>query len=144
MTARFFSVVDEKVARNPVARAVAMAGLSQSMRTFKISLYGLDEGSEQASKLITASEILAVSLRIRELQGSNDGVPVMRGAESAILQRAQHGFRWRNADAVAIDVALGEAHKAVVSATARQVQDAWLFVRQLEAEACTASAATRP
>ena len=138
---RFFSIVDQHVGRNPVARAVAMAGLSSSMRTFQISLYGIEDGSEQASKLITASEILAVALRIRELQGSTAGVPVLRGAESAILQRAQHGFKWRSADAVAIDVAMGEAQKAVASATARQVQDAWLFVRQQEAEACSASAA---
>lgn len=141
---RFFSLVDEHVGRNPVARAVQMANLQTAMRKFKLTLYYLNDGTEQADNLLAASQVLAVSIRIRELQGSNDGVPVMRGAQSAIVQRAQHGFKWRSADAVPIDVAMGEAQRAVASATARQVQDAWLFVRQQEAEACAASAATSP
>ena len=144
MSARFFSLVDEHVGRNPVARAVQMANLNRSMRDFKLTLYFLKDGTEQPDNLLAASQVLAVSIRIRELQGSTEGVPVMRGAQSAIVDRSRHGFRWRSADAVAIDVAMGEAQKAVASATARQVQDAWLFVRQQEAEACAASAATSP
>jgi len=142
MTARFFSLVDEHVGRNPVARAVQMAALSKAMRAFKITLYMLPDGTEQADNLISASQVLAVSIRIRELQGNTAGVSVMRGAHSAILDRSRHGFRWRSLDAVAIDRGMEEAQRAVTSATARQVQDAWLFVRQLEAEACTASDAT--
>jgi hypothetical protein len=135
MTARFFSVMDEKVARNPVARAVAKSGLESAMRDFQLMLYLLEEGTEQTSILTTASQMLAVSLKVRELQGRPDGVSVMRGSQSAILDRSRHGFMWRAADVVAIDVGLIEAMKAVTGATARQVQDAWLCVRQLEQEA---------
>ena len=130
-----FSLVDEHVGRNPVARAVALSGLRRAVCDFKLTMYFLADGTEQPTNLISASQVLAVAMRIRELQGSTEGVSVMRGAQSAILDRSKHHFRWRRIDAVPIDVALTAAQAAMESATARQVLDAWMFVRELEAQA---------
>lgn len=125
-----FSVVDEHVGRNPIARAVAISGLKKSVRAFQLQLYFLQDGTEQAANLMAASEVLAVALNIRQAQDNPTGVPVMRGAHSAILERAKREFVWRSVDAVAIDVAIDAAREAMESATARQVQDAWLAVRE--------------
>jgi hypothetical protein len=132
MTRSFFSRVDEHIGRNKTARAVAMAGLKRAMLDFQLTIYLLEDGTEQTGALLTAAQVIAVALRVRELQNNSDGAPVMRGAQSAILNMSRHGFMWRVSDAVAIDVGLTEANKAMNSAPARQAQDAWVFVRKLE------------
>lgn len=131
----FFQVVSEDVARNPVARAIQRQKVAQAILDFRLTLHYLEEGSNQHSNLLAAAQVLTVALRVREIQGCSDDVPVMRGALSAIEDRSRHGFKWRPIDAVPIGVGLKAAEGVMVGASAVVARDAWRFVTRLEAAA---------
>lgn len=131
----FFQVVSEDVARNPVARAIQRQKVAQAILDFRLTLLYLEEGSNQHSNLLAAAQVLTVALRVREIQGCSDDVPVMRGALSAIEDRSRHGFKWRPIDAVPIGVGLKAAEGVMVGASAVVARDAWRFVTRLEAAA---------
>lgn len=131
----FFQVVSEDVARNPVARAIQRQKVAQAILDFRLTLHYLEEGSNQHSNLLAAAQVLTVALRVREIQGCSDEVPVMRGALSAIEDRSRHGFKWRPIDAVPIGVGLKAAEGVMVGASAVVARDAWRFVTRLEAAA---------
>ncbi len=132
----FFNVVSQDVARNPVARAVQRAKLESAMRDFQVTLYYLEDGTQQADNLMAAAQVLAVALRIHEARALPlHQANVLRGAMSCIKTASDRGFRWRHADAPAIDAGMARAVAIVREATAILVQEAWKFVAQIKAAA---------
>lgn len=134
MSATFFRVVDEHVARNPVARAVQRAKIASAIREFQLQLYFLEDDTTQNDNLIAAAKVIAVALRLHEVQSlPAHEANVLKGALSCIERATARGCKWRTADAPAIDTGIGRAAQLVSKCTAQQVRDAWRFVEALEA-----------
>ena len=139
-----FATVDEHLARNPVARAVARRELHAAVRDFAIRLRMLAEGElVQADGLATA-RVPAVAIRVCEQRGQHDSPAcrVMRGGMQAVVGLAGRKWRWRTADAAAIDAAITHARTVVAGATALEQQAAHRFVIALEREVEAAHAPT--
>lgn len=136
MSASFFRLVDEHVARNPVARAVQRAKLESAIREFQLQLYFLEDGTAQNDNLLAAAKVIAVALRLHEVTGlPAHEANVLKGALSCIEHATARGCKWRSADAPAIDAGIDRAAALVNRCTAQQVRDAWRFVEALEATA---------
>ena len=133
----FFQIVRQDLARNFVARAVQRDNVAREMRTFRISLYMLESGSEQVEAIQAAAIVLAVAIRVLECRGELYLTPasVMLEAFSALQGMAENGHRWRASDAPAIDVGMGYAVDVHAGAKAAELQKAWSHVREMEIEA---------
>lgn len=127
MRAPSFRLVDQHVARNPVARAIARRNVQAAVRDFSLRLYLLPDGHLVQEDAQAAAHVLMVALEIRAAQRDHDSadVRVMRGGISALTDIALRGYRWRQIDARAIDCALQRATAVFAAASATQVQDAW-------------------
>jgi len=125
-----FTTVDEHVARHPVTRAVARRNLDAAVRDFRIRLHLLAEGELVKADGLAAARVLAVAIR------------VMRGGMEAVVGLSARKWRWRTADAVAIDTAIGHARAVVAGATALEQQAAHRYVIALEREVEAAHATT--
>ena len=134
MSSDFFLVVNQNVARNPVARAVQRNRIAREVRTFQILLHNLPDGSEQADNIQAAARVVAVAIRNLEVAGKLDSTAgkVMRGGMSAMEDRARHGFRWRTQDAIPVDLALKHALAVILAASSAETTDAWRFVVGVE------------
>ena len=134
MTPTFFHVVSQDVARNPVSKAVQRTKLNQALRDFQITLYHLEDGSQQADNLMAAAQVLAVATRLHEVRDLEPHeINVVRGALSAVTAASERGFQWRHADAPAIDAGMARAASIILAAPQIEVQRAWKFVSELEA-----------
>ena len=121
-----FKSVGEHVARNPVARAIARATLAAEVRDFTLRLYLLPDGALVNADCQVSARVLAVALEVLQATGgagSPDG-RVMQGGMGALVDIARRGFKWRQADAVALDQALQRALNTYNTSSAQQVQDA--------------------
>lgn len=133
MSATFFHIVSQHVARNPVARAVQRAKLASAMRDFQLTLYFLADGTEQADNIQAAAKVLAVALRLAEMRGLElHRANVLRGAMSCLEAASNRRFVWRSQDAPAIDAGMERAAEIVTESTAQDVQMAWVFVESQE------------
>lgn len=132
-----FRVVKEKMARNPVAQAVARANTVSAVRDMMLGLYLWEDGTEQESAVRALSMVLAVAIRVMESAGKADlpDCRVMVGAMSALAQCSQRGFKWRNADAPAIDAGISRALKVYLETSPTVLRYAWAYVRELESQA---------
>lgn len=85
-----FQVVPMHVARNPVARAIAMAKMRDAVRTFQLRLYFIPYDAQVLGDVHCAMQVLTVCLfSLEELdQLDSPDVRVMRGAQHALLQCA--------------------------------------------------------
>lgn len=137
MSATFFHIVNEHVARNPVARAVQRAKLAAAIREFQLQLYFLADDTPQNDNLLAAAKVIAVALRLHEVTGlPAHEANVLKGALSCIEHATARGCKWRrSADAPAIDSGIDRAAALVNRCTAQQVRDAWRFVEALEVTA---------
>jgi hypothetical protein len=129
-----FLVVDEHVARNPVARAIARHRIADAVRDFQTRLYLLADGEEVQGDIQAAAKVLAVALSVMQQTGrmATPDARVMAGAMGQCSSVAQRRFRWATADAVAIDEGLRRAVDVYRAATAAQVQAAHRHVVSLE------------
>jgi hypothetical protein len=129
-----FLVVDEHVARNPVARAVARNRISSGTRDFMLRLYLLPEGADVAADCQVAAKVLATAIAVLEAQGQHDSpnCRVMAGAMGALVGLSGRRWKWRTVDAVALDQALQRALQVYSTASAQQLQRAYVRVAQLE------------
>lgn len=136
-TAPDFLCVGEHVARNPVARAVARARITQAVRDFLLRLYLLPDLADVTSDADAAARVLAVAIAVCEAtgQGGSPQCRVMLGGMGALSELARRRFVWRGADAVALDQALQRALDIFQNATADQVRHAWRRVQQIESGA---------
>jgi len=135
ITAPGFLVVSEHMARNPIARAIQRQRIERSTRDFRIRLHMLGDGEVVASDAIASAKVLAVALGVLQMQGAEGCTAwrLMRGGTSALQQLSERGFRWRTADAVAVDVALEHAAATVTTAPAELVRRAWIDSEQATA-----------
>ena len=129
-----FLRVDEHVARNPVARAIARPRMLSTVRAFCVRLHMLQDGEDAAGDLHTAAKVLAVAIRIAEARGDTTSghARVMMGGMSTLVALATRGGAWRVLDATAIDQALVRAIEVYESATAKEVQNAHTWVDSLD------------
>lgn len=132
-----FRSVREHVARNPVAIAIEQQRIVKAVRDFLIGLHMLEDGAKSQSDIQCAARVLAVAIRVCELDGKQDDVPcrVMRGAMSALVAAAQRGFVWRIADANAVDVGLECALEVYRVSKSKTRTQAWRDVQRMEDEA---------
>lgn len=130
-------IVDEMIARNKVARAIARANMTAAVRDFVTRVYMLADDEDAHADGEASARVLAIGIRVLEQRGQIDDPDgrVMRGATEAIVGLSQRQWRWRIRDARAIDQGLQRALAAVRSASADEMQRAWRFVRQLELQA---------
>lgn len=129
-----FVVVPPHVARNPVARAIARQRITSAMLDFRLRLYQIDDGEHVPADGLTAARVLAVAIRVAELRGQSDGADcrVMRGGLEAMVALSARRWRWRCADAPALDSALTRALQVYRGASAVEQQRAYAFVMELE------------
>ena len=120
-------VVSEHVARNPVARAVARRRLEQAARTFSIRLYLLQDGDDVSADGHLATRAIRLGHFVAEQAGraASAEARVMHGAISTLKSLAERGWRWRQADATAVEVGLQYALQELGPATAQQMRGAW-------------------
>ena len=132
-----FRSVHEHVARNPVAIAIGQQRIVSSVRDFLIGIHMLEDGKEAQAGIQCAARVLAVAIRICELEGQMDGAPcrVMRGAMSALVSAAQRGFVWRVMDANAVDIGLEHALAVYRLSKSKTRTQAWRDVQRMEDEA---------
>jgi hypothetical protein len=129
---RFFSAVDENVGRNPIAQAMAKASLRTAARDFRIQCYLYPEG-EPATAYDTAGSLFAVALKLVEGGAYADRVGALKGAKSCCDQRLSQGSRWHTQDAAALDVGMQVAEEIIGQSKPKEVQQAWLATRTVEA-----------
>lgn len=132
-----FLVVDEHVARNPVARAVARTKLKRAVLDFQLRLYNLLPGTNVQADAQAAARVLAVALRVLDNAdlGSTPDARVMAGGMGCLSALAQRRWAWHTQDAVAVDQALHRALPVYMAASAVQLQAAHRYVTHLEATA---------
>lgn len=123
-----FLRVGEHTARNPVARAVARARIKQAALEFKIRLHMLPANTYAAADGLAAADMLMVAYDVLEQRGqaSSPAARIIHGGMSCLVQLAERGFRWRTADAPAVDVALTHAEEVFQTSTAKETEAAWL------------------
>ena len=127
-----FLVVDQHVARNPIARAIQRQRIARTTRDFRIRVHMLADGEHVQPDAIASAKVLAVALGVLAMQGAEGCTAwrLMRGGMSALQQLSERGFRWRTDDAVAVDVALEHAAATITQAPAVLVQRAWVDSEQ--------------
>lgn len=132
-----FAVVDEHVARNPVARAIARQRLTQAVRDFATRIYLLADGELVKADGLAAARVLAVAIRVCEQRGQQASTEcrVMRGGLEAVVNLSARRWAWRRADATAIEVAIQHAQHVFNGATAEEQRNAHRFVINLERQA---------
>ncbi|MCU0920192.1 MAG: hypothetical protein MUF08_03125 [Burkholderiaceae bacterium] len=130
-----FRVVPEHVARNPVARAIAVKRIEQAARDFALRVYLLKPGDDVRSDCHAAATVLAVSLAVLELQGRADSpdARVIAGSLSGLSSLAP-SFRWRPELAVSVDQGLQRAVTTYREAPAGVVQRAYVRVRAMDGQ----------
>ncbi len=132
-------VVDEHVARNPLAQAVAKARQIQSARDFGIRLYLLQDGEDALSDGVAAARVVRLALILCEQRGAplSAEARVLAGAVSTLLGLAQRRWAWRCMDAAAIDTGLQRAIEEVQRSSAAQMAKAWQQLLTEEARAAS-------
>lgn len=130
-----FLVVNQHVARNPVARAIQRQRIERATRDFRIRVHMLADGEHVEADAMASAKVLAVALGVLQMQGAEGCTAwrVMRGGMSCLQQLSQRGFAWRQADAIPVDVALEHASVTVITAPAALVQRAWVDSEQAAA-----------
>ena len=129
-----FLHVDDHVARNPIARAVAAQRLRAAVRNSQTGIYLLDDGDIVDADGPSWARVLYVAWLVLHARGQADSAAarVMRGAISTIEQLAKRGWAWRRIDAAAVDAGLTHARNAVDGAAAAEVRAAWAELDALE------------
>lgn len=131
MTTQLFSVVDEHVARNPIARALARQAMRTSVRDITLAWYVptpyCDPGDVAACK-----RALDVALAVLDVLKRTDTeqARVMSQARAVLYQVVERGYRWRIQDAPAIDIGLQHALDVLRDSDAKTQQRAWQMVTE--------------
>lgn len=137
MTAPDFLFVDQHVARNPVARAIAKRKLHEAVRDFQTRLYMLADGERVPTDCQAAAKVLAVAMAVLEIRGGTEtaAARIIAGGMGALTDMASTGWLWRTRHAVAVDQALVNARAVYAVATASETQAAHRKVVRIEREA---------
>lgn len=137
-----FLVVDQHVARNPVARAVAKQRVTQAVRDFQVRLHMLQDGEHVPIDCQAAAKVLAVACAVLDTYGLGQctAAKIMAGGMGALADMASTRWTWRTRHAVAVDQALAQAAPVLTRAPAEVMQQAYRKVEAMERRAEGAAA----
>lgn len=126
-----FNVVPQKVARNPVARAVQKAVLAKAIRDFQTRIFLLEDGEECRVDIDVAWPVIcfAWALKNRAGAGGTPASDVLWGAMAALKEMEG---RWVKSAAELVDDALTLAMAVSDRATADQATQAWKAVVEVQ------------
>lgn len=129
-----FRVVPMHVARNPVARAVAMTRMRQAVLDFRLRLHFLPDGQRVDGDVHSAMQVLTVCLLAMDALGRAEepDAKVMRGAQSTLLQCASQNCTWRVSYAQAVDIGLQRAVECFRTLPADVTARAWQRMHRIE------------
>lgn len=98
----------EKIARNPIARAVAAAKLKKGMLDQRIELFMMDEGQDARAQVIPIADSVFVMAAAYEMMKWEDKVEFrkLKSAMMVLTQCSERKFKWHMADTVTIDNAI--------------------------------------
>ncbi len=132
-----FQVVPMHIARNPVARAVAITRMRQAVLDFQLRLHFLPYDQEVHGDVHCAMQVLTVCLLSLEELGRADeaAARVMRGAQATLLQCVNLKGRWRPEFAQPVDIGLQRAVEAFKSLPVDVTARAWQRMRRIEEDA---------
>jgi hypothetical protein len=126
MTAPTFLVVDEHVARNPIARAIQRVQVRQAVADFSTRLHMLEAGEECASDLDATARTMGVAVAVLEARGLADAT--LNAGLAALTDMARHSCCWKPEHAATLDAAMQQAQDVFAQATAEEVRAAWVRV----------------
>lgn len=98
----------EKIARNPIARAVAAEKLKKRMLDQRIELFMMDEGQDARAQVIPIADSVFVLAAAYEMIKWEDKVEFrkLKSAMMVLTECSERKFKWRKADTVTIDNAI--------------------------------------
>jgi len=99
---------DQKIARNPIARAVAAQQLKKRMVDHRIQLFMLDEGVDAKEHIMPISDSIFIMAYALQLDGKEDSTEhrKLRSAMLVLVDCSERRFIWHKADAITIDNAI--------------------------------------
>lgn len=99
---------EQKVARNPVARAVAAQQLKKRMVDQRIQLFMLDEGADARANIMPISDAIFIMAYALELHKKEKSIEYrkLRSAMLVLVACSERKFIWHKADTVTIDNAI--------------------------------------
>jgi hypothetical protein len=99
---------EQKVARNPVARAVAAQQLKKRMIDHRIQLFMLDEGADARAHIMPISDAVFIMAYAFELIKDEDSIEYrkLRSAMLVLVACSERKFTWRKIDTITIDNAI--------------------------------------
>lgn len=99
---------DQKIARNPIARAVAAQQLKKRMVDHRIQLFMLDEGVDAKEHIMPISDSIFIMAYALQLDGKEDSIEhrKLRSAMLVLVDCSERKFIWHKADAITIDNAI--------------------------------------
>jgi hypothetical protein len=98
----------EKIARNPIARAMAADKLKKAMLNQRIELFMMEEGQDARAQVIPIANSIFVLAAAYEMMEWQDKVEYrkMRSAMNVLTECSERKFKWRTIDTVTIDNAI--------------------------------------
>jgi hypothetical protein len=98
----------EKIAKNPIARAVAADKLKKRMLDQRIELFMLDEGQDARAQVIPIADSVFVLAAAYQMMKWEETVEFrkLRSAMTVLTECSERQFRWHMADTVTIDNAI--------------------------------------
>ena len=99
---------DQKIARNPVAKAIAAQQLKKRMVDQRIQLLMLDEGEDARAQIMPISDAVFIMAYAFELMGKEQSIEhrKLRSAMLVLVACSERKFIWHKADAITIDNAI--------------------------------------
>lgn len=101
-------IKERKVARNPVARAVAAQQLKKRMVDQRIQLFMLEEGVDARSSILPISDAVFIMSYALELVNQEDSSDYrkLKSAMLVLVNCSERKFVWHKADTITIDNAI--------------------------------------
>jgi hypothetical protein len=99
---------DQKIARNPVAKAIAAQQLKKRMVDQRIQLFMLEEGEDAKAQIMPISDAVFIMAYAFELMGKEQSTEhrKLRSAMLVLVACSERKFIWHKVDAITIDNAI--------------------------------------
>lgn len=117
---------DQKIARNPIARAVAAQQLKKRMVDHRIQLFMLDEGVDAKEHIMPISDSIFIMAYALQLDGKEDSIEhrKLRSAMLVLVDCSERRFIWHKADTITIDNAIDICVSNWTKVPSKTLQDA--------------------
>ena len=122
----------ERIASNPVARAIALPDFFDAARTVRIQLYMRADG-EDCTELLSqlAGVIGSVCVAGQEVHGRTVWVGQLHGALRTVIDLCMNGYRWCARYTAALDRAVEICIEQIPSLPNRPLGEAFMQARAL-------------